>query len=58
VLFRSDEKVPDAIEKTIEWYNKNGKRGERIGNTLKRVGLKSYLEFMEPVFKSGDTVKA
>lgn len=50
--FLPDEKVPAAIEKTIEWYNKNGKRGERIGNALKRVGLQNYLDFMEPVFQN------
>jgi len=51
--FLPDEKVPDAIHKTVEWYNANGKRGERIGTALKRVGLTHYLDFMEPVFKSG-----
>lgn len=50
--FLPDEKVAEAIQKTIEWYNANGKRGERLGNTLKRVGLKSYLDFMEPVFNN------
>ncbi|MBI5971240.1 MAG: 4Fe-4S binding protein [Deltaproteobacteria bacterium] len=48
--FLPDEKVPEAIKKTVEWYNANGKRGERIGNALKRVGLEKYLEFMGPVF--------
>ncbi len=50
--FLPDEKVPDAIKMTIEWYNANGKRGERIGNTIKRVGLENYLKHMEPVFQS------
>ncbi len=50
--FLPDEKVEEAIGKTIEWYNANGKRGERLGTTLKRVGLKSYLDFMEPVFNN------
>ena len=48
--FLPDEKVPDAIRLTVEWYNANGKRYERIGNTLKRVGLDKYLKHMEPVF--------
>ncbi len=48
--FLPDELVPEAIKKTVEWYNANGKRGERIGNTLKRVGIEKYLEFMKPVF--------
>ncbi len=50
--FLPDEKVEEAIRKTIEWYNANGKRGERLGSALKRVGLKSYLDFMEPVFNN------
>lgn len=54
--FLPNERIPDVIEKTIEWYNANGRRGERIGNTLKRVGLKHYLEFMAPVF--GDEAEA
>ncbi len=48
--FLSDEKVPDAIQKSIEWYNANGKRGERIATVLKRVGIRSYLDHMAPVF--------
>jgi dissimilatory sulfite reductase (desulfoviridin) alpha/beta subunit len=50
--FLPDEKVGDAIKMTIDWYNSNGKRGERIGNTIKRVGLESYLKHMEPVFQN------
>lgn len=56
--FLPDEKVGEAIAKTVEWYNANGKRGERIGNTLKRVGLKNYLDFMAPVFGSSEPAKA
>lgn len=54
--FLPDEKVPEAIKMTIDWYNANGKRGERIGNALKRVGLDNYLKHMEPVFQN--TAKA
>ncbi|MBI5343942.1 MAG: 4Fe-4S binding protein [Deltaproteobacteria bacterium] len=50
--FLPDELVPEAIKKTIDWYNANGKRGERIGNTLKRVGLKSYLDYMGETYKN------
>ncbi len=50
--FLPDEKVEEAIGKTIEWYNANGKRGERLGNTIRRVGLQSYLDFMEPIFNN------
>ena len=49
-LFIPDEKVPLVIEKTIQWYQTNGARGERIGKTLERVGLENYMKFMEPVF--------
>ncbi len=63
--FLPDDLVPETIKKTVEWYNANGKRGERIANTLKRVGLKNYLDFMEPVFgkvekgaKKAETAKA
>lgn len=62
--FIPDGRVPQVIEKTIEWYNANGKRFERIGNTLKRVGVDNYLEFMgdllktEPVAEGRATEKA
>ncbi|TAN63282.1 4Fe-4S dicluster domain-containing protein [bacterium] len=49
--FLPDEKVAEAIAKTIEWYNANGKRGERIANTLKRVGVQKYLDFMASILK-------
>ena len=49
-IFVTDEKVPEVIEKTLEWYKENGKKGERIATTLARVGVKSYREFMSDVF--------
>lgn len=55
--FIPDELVPEVINKTVEWYNANGKRGERIANTLKRVGVEKYMEFMEPVFKDCATAQ-
>jgi dissimilatory sulfite reductase (desulfoviridin) alpha/beta subunit len=55
--FLPDELIPDVIEKTIEWYNANGIRGERIGTTLKRVGLGKYMEFMADTF-DGKTAAA
>ncbi len=54
--FIPDEKVGEVIEKTLEWYKTNGKRGERLGKTIERVGIESYLKFMEPVFKTGSPV--
>jgi dissimilatory sulfite reductase (desulfoviridin) alpha/beta subunit len=44
MAFLPDEKVMDFIEKTIEWYNTNGKRGERIGKTIDRIGLDDFKE--------------
>ncbi len=44
--FVPDEKTFAAMEKTMEWYNIHGQRGERIGETLDRVGLGSYRAFM------------
>jgi dissimilatory sulfite reductase (desulfoviridin) alpha/beta subunit len=44
MLFLQDDKVSDFIGKTLAWYNKNGKRGERIGATFDRVGLENYKE--------------
>ena len=54
--FIPDEKVPETIEKTLEWYKINGKKGERIGKAIDRVGVESYTKFMESVFKSGEPV--
>lgn len=55
--FLPEEKVAEAIEKTVEWYRANGKRGERIGHTIKRVGLQNYLDFMAPVFSAAGEKK-
>ena len=38
-IFISDEEVPSVIESVVKWYQKNGKRGERIGLTIERIGL-------------------
>lgn len=45
-----DAKVYETIEKTEDWYKKNGKRGERIGNTIDRVGLDNYKDHMKDTF--------
>jgi dissimilatory sulfite reductase (desulfoviridin) alpha/beta subunit len=50
--FVTDEEVPVVIEKTIEWYNQNGKRGERLGSAIDRVGLEHYREFMRDIFRN------
>jgi Nitrite and sulphite reductase 4Fe-4S domain. len=44
MLFLPDEKVLEYISKSVEWYNANGKRGERIGSTFDRVGVEKYKE--------------
>jgi len=56
--FLPDEKVADAVRMTVEWYNANGKRGERIGTAIERVGLENYLKFMEPVFQNNQSAAA
>lgn len=49
VEFLPDEKVHHFIEKTLKWYKKNGKRRERIGVTIERVGLDKFKkEVVEP----------
>jgi len=48
--FVGDEQVFDVIEKTLEWYNANGRKGERIGATLRRVGVDNYKQFMRDIF--------
>jgi dissimilatory sulfite reductase (desulfoviridin) alpha/beta subunit len=48
--FLPDALIPEAIEKTIEWYQTNGERGERIATVLRRLGVEHYLKFMKPVF--------
>ncbi len=53
-IFLPDDKVALAIEKTREWYMENGKRGERIATTLRRVGIDSYMEFMKPVYAGSE----
>ncbi len=40
--FVSDEQVADVIQTTMDWYRAHGLRGERLGETLDRVGLDSY----------------
>jgi dissimilatory sulfite reductase (desulfoviridin) alpha/beta subunit len=56
--FVPDALVAEVIRKTIEWYQANGRRGERIGNTLKRVGVDKYLGFMGPLFREDAGAKA
>ena len=40
--FVPDEQVPDVIQVTMSWYREHGLLGERIGETLDRVGIDSY----------------
>ncbi len=46
-----DERVFDVIDKTLEWYGNNGQKHERIGNTIDRIGVSKYLEFMGDILK-------
>ena len=51
--FLPDERVQDFAEKTLAWYKKNGKRRERIGTTIERVGLNKFRkEVVEPFLKA------
>lgn len=51
--FLPDERVQDFAEKTLAWYKKNGKRRERIGTTIERVGLNKFRkEVVEPFLKT------
>ena len=42
--FATDEQCFPLIEKTMEWYQTNGKGRERIGTTIGRLGLTKYLD--------------
>lgn len=42
--FLNKEQVLNLIQKTLEWYNAKGQGRERIGQTLKRVGLDTYIQ--------------
>jgi dissimilatory sulfite reductase (desulfoviridin) alpha/beta subunit len=48
--FVSDEECFSLIEKTLEWYQKNGEGRERIGATIDRLGLTKYFsEVVKPL---------
>ena len=47
--FLPDEKVFAVMEKTMEWYNANAPRGERIGETIDRVGMASLRASLKDV---------
>lgn len=42
----SKEKAFEIIKKTLEFYKKEGKLGERFRDTLDRVGIEKYKEFV------------
>jgi dissimilatory sulfite reductase (desulfoviridin) alpha/beta subunit len=48
--FLTEDEVFDITEKIMDWYKKNGKRGERLGTAMDRVGLK---RFKEDIFYDG-----
>ncbi|HAA03502.1 MAG TPA: sulfite reductase subunit beta [Syntrophobacteraceae bacterium] len=43
VLFASKDALFDAINRVIEYYRAYGKRGERLGDMMERVGTESFL---------------
>jgi dissimilatory sulfite reductase (desulfoviridin) alpha/beta subunit len=40
--FVSDAETFELIEKVVAWYQKNGKRGERVGVTIDRLGMDKF----------------
>lgn len=42
--FLSDEEAAELIRKSLAFYKKLGKRGERLGVTINRVGFENYKE--------------
>ncbi len=61
--FLTDEQVFGLIEKTVEWYQKNGIGRERIGAAIERLGLDKYIDEvviplgLEPIRDSKDRMK-
>jgi len=51
--FVSDEQVPQVIRVTMDWYRERALRGERIGDTLDRVGIDSYRSALSEVVGEG-----
>jgi dissimilatory sulfite reductase (desulfoviridin) alpha/beta subunit len=47
--FLADEQVPDVIEITMSWYRGNGLKGERLGDTIDRVGFGWYRRALREV---------
>jgi dissimilatory sulfite reductase (desulfoviridin) alpha/beta subunit len=47
--FVPDELVLDVMQVTIAWYREHGKKGERIGDTIDRVGIDSYRRVLRNV---------
>jgi sulfite reductase alpha subunit len=41
------EEVVDVIEKVWDWWMEVGKNRERVGETMQRVGLPTFLKVME-----------
>lgn len=39
-----DRQVLDAIDKTVQYYKENAKKGERLGKMIERVGLTPFQE--------------
>ncbi len=44
-----EEQACEVIGVTLDWYRAQGKRGERIGDVLDRVGLDDYRRALKPV---------
>lgn len=47
--FVPEDKVYDVIETVMAWYKENGRKGERIGDTIDRVGINSLRQALKGV---------
>jgi len=47
--FLTDEQTLQVLDATIAWYREHGKKGERIGLTIDRVGIDSLRRALKPV---------
>ncbi len=47
--FVTDEQAPAVIQTTMDWYRAHGLRGERLGETLDRVGIDRFRRALQEV---------
>lgn len=47
--FVPEDKILDVVQRVSDWYRANGRRGERIGVTVARVGINSLKEHVKDI---------